>query len=356
MLPPLSNSPLKEMSEVNTFQYAQEYEVESGETLPGFTLTYHTYGKLNEAKTNVIWICHALTANSDAENWWPGLIGKGMLFDPEKYFIICANILGSCYGSTGPLSMNVVTGAPFYHKFPFITVRDMVDTMDMLCKHIGIKEIYVAMGGSLGGKQIVEWSIMNPGLIQNLVLVASNAKSSPWGIAFRESQRMAIAADETWKDSRPESGMEGMKVARSIALLSYRNYETYLKTQSEENNEKVDDFDASSYQQYQGEKLANRSFNAYSYWTLSKAMDSHNVARGRGNMKKALSRIKARVLTIGIGSDILFPVAESKFIAENVKDGRCKEIDSLYGHDGFLIEVPKITLIVNRFLSEQNAA
>lgn len=339
------------MAEINTFQYAQEYELESGETLPGFTLTYHTYGKLNKSKTNVIWICHALTANSDAENWWPGLIGKAKLFDPEKYFIVCANILGSCYGSTGPLSMSVVTGAAFYHKFPFVTVRDIVDTLELLRKHIGIEGIYVAMGGSLGGQQALEWAITNPGLIKNLVIVASNAKSSPWGIAFRESQRMAIAADETWKDSMPESGMEGMKVARGIALLSYRNYKTYLETQSEETDEKIDDFNASSYQRYQGEKLANRSFNAYSYWTLSKAMDSHNVARGRGGMKKALSHIKAKVLAIGISSDILFPASESKYIADSVKNGKYEEIDSLYGHDGFLIEVPKLTKIVKRFLS-----
>jgi len=340
------------MAEINTFQYAGEYKLESGEILPGFTLAYHTYGKLNSAKDNVIWICHALTANSDAENWWPGLIGKGKLFDPSDYFIICANIPGSCYGSTGPLSIDIGTDRPFYHNFPLLTVLDIVGALDIMRKKLGIKKIHAVMGGSLGGQQALEWSIINPGLIKNLVMVASNAKSSPWGIAFRESQRMAIEADPTWKEYIPEAGIEGMKVARSIALLSYRNYQTYLKSQSEENNNKVDKFKASSYQRYQGEKLAKRSFNAYSYWTLSKAMDSHNVARGRGGMKKALSLIKAKVLTIGISSDILFPPAESKFIAEKVKDGRYEEIDSLYGHDGFLIEVPQLTKIIKPFLSK----
>ncbi len=340
------------MAEINTFQYAGEYKLESGEILPGFTLAYHTYGKLNSAKDNVIWICHALTANSDAENWWPGLIGKGKLFDPSDYFIICANIPGSCYGSTGPLSIDIGTDRPFYHNFPLLTVLDIVGALDIMRKKLGIKKIHAVMGGSLGGQQALEWSIINPGLIKNLVMVASNAKSSPWGIAFRESQRMAIEADPTWKEYIPEAGIEGMKVARSIALLSYRNYQTYLKSQSEENNNKVDKFKASSYQRYQGEKLAKRSFNAYSYWTLSKAMDSHNVARGRGGMKKALSLIKAKVLTIGISSDILFPPPESKFIAEKVKDGRYEEIDSLYGHDGFLIEVPQLTKIIKPFLSK----
>lgn len=145
--------------------------------------------------------------------------------------------------------------------------------------------------------------------------------------------------------------MEGIKVARSIALLSYRNYQTYFESQSENSDGKVDNFKASSYQRYQGKKLANRNFNAYSYWVLSKTMDSHNVGRNRGGVEKGLAQIKADVLTIGIGSDILFPASESEFIAKNAKKGRYEEIDSLYGHDGFLIEVPKITNIVKRFLS-----
>jgi len=339
------------MPDISTFQYSQKYTLESGEALSGFTLAYNTYGKLNEEKSNVIWICHALTANSDAENWWPGLIGKSNLLDPEKYFIICVNIPGSCYGSTGPLSINPDTGEPFYHTFPFLTVRDVVGTLDLLRRHLGIKEIYAVMGGSLGGQQALEWSIMHPEIIKHLIMVASNAKSSPWGIAFRESQRLAIAADETWKKSTPDAGIEGMKVARGIALLSYRNYQTYVESQSEEADNKVDDYKASSYQRYQGEKLAKRSFNAYSYWVLSKIMDSHNVGRNRGGVENALSQISAKVLTIGISSDILFPALESEFIARNVKNGKYEKIDSLYGHDGFLIEVPKLTTIIQRFLS-----
>lgn len=339
------------MSTLHTFKYDKKYELESGENLAGFTLAYHTYGKLNTKKNNVIWICHALTANSDAENWWPGLIGKDKLFDPEKYFIICANIPGSCYGSIGPLSINPDTGKPFYHTFPFLTVRDIVGALDLLRQHIGIEEIYAAMGGSLGGQQALEWSIFCPDVIKNVIMVASNAKSSPWGIAFRESQRQAIAADVTWKESAPDAGMEGMKVARSIALLSYRNYQTYMESQQEDSDNKVNDFKASSYQRYQGEKLAKRNFNAYSYWILSKTMDSHNIGRNRGGVEKALSAIKANVLTIGINSDLLFPPSESQFIARHVKQGRYEEINSVYGHDGFLIEVPKLTEIIQRFLS-----
>jgi len=338
------------VSNSHTFKYQKEFKLESGESLPGFTLAYHTYGILNKGKNNVIWVCHALTANSDVETWWPGLIGRGNLFDPDKYFIICANIPGSCYGSTGPLSINPCTGNPFYHKFPFLTVRDIVCTLDLLRKDLGIGEIYAVMGGSLGGQQALEWSILCPEVIKRMIMVASNAKSSPWGIAFRESQRLAIEADPSWKNYSSEAGMEGLKVARSIALLSYRNYQTYQESQSEESDNKVDDFKASSYQRYQGEKLANRNFNAYSYWGLSKTMDSHNVGRNRGGVVKALSLIKAKVLTVGVSSDLLFPVPESQFIALNVKGAKYEEINSLYGHDGFLIEVPKLTEIIQRFL------
>lgn len=165
------------MANINTFKYDKKYILESGEYLPGFTLAYHTYGRLNTAKDNVIWICHALTANSDAQAWWPGLIGEGKLFDPEKYFVICANIPGSCYGSTGPLSINSYTNKPFYHEFPFLTVRDIVGALNLLRQHLEIEEIYVVMGGSLGGQQALEWSIMHPDVIKHLVMIASNAKA-----------------------------------------------------------------------------------------------------------------------------------------------------------------------------------
>jgi len=333
---------------MKTLEYKKQYTLESGQTLPGFTLAYKTWGKLNKEKDNVIWIFHALTANADAEDWWPGLIGTDKLYDPAKYFIVCANILGSCYGTTGPLSVNLKTGKPFFHDFPFITVRDIVGSLDILRQELGIEHIHTAIGGSLGGQQAIEWATSSPELIKHLIIVASNAASSPWGIAFRESQRLAIAADSTWKESKPDAGTEGLKAARAIALLSYRNYLTYKQTQKEDNDEKVNDFKATSYQQYQGDKLVKR-FNAFSYFTLSKVMDSHNVGRGRQGVKQALSTIKAKTLAVGITSDILFPASESRYIAENVTGATYEEINSLYGHDGFLIEVPKLTLAIQNF-------
>ena len=192
----------------------------------------------------------------------------------------------------------------------------------------------------------MEWAILAPELIDNLVLLATNAKHSAWGIAFNESQRMAIAADVTWKEKIPTAGIEGLKVARSIALLSYRNYETYEATQTDASDaKKLDQFSASSYQQYQGEKLQKR-FNAFAYWTLSKAMDNHDVGRNRGGIQTALEMIKAKTLVIGVNTDVLFPTNEQQLIAKYIPNACYYEIESRYGHDGFLIETEKITEIL----------
>lgn len=334
--------------ENKTYKYQGELTLESGQKLPEVQIAYSTLGRLNAQGDNVVWVCHALTANSDVASWWEGLVGEGKLFDPAKHFIICANILGSCYGTTGPIEINPSTNKPYYLSFPQITIRDMVQAHELLRKHLGIEKIKMCIGGSLGGQQAMEWAIMQPELIENLVLLATNAFHSPWGIAFNESQRLAIKADPTWNCDSPDAGREGLKAARSIALLSYRNYLTYQHSQSEASIEKTDDFRAISYQNYQGEKLVKR-FNCHSYWYLSKAMDSHNVGRGRGSVEKALATIKAKTLTIGIKSDVLFPVSEQIFLAENIKNAAYKEIDSLYGHDGFLIETQTIQSLIDSF-------
>lgn len=333
-------------------KYKKIFHLECGEELSKLEIAYHTYGKLNHSKDNVVWICHALTANSDAADWWPGMIGEGCLFDPAEKFIVCANILGSCYGTTGPLSINVRTGKTFYRSFPLITMRDIVRVNEILRKHLGITKIHTITGGSIGGQQALEYAIMFPKLIENLVFIASSSAYSPWGIAFSESQRLSIEADATFFEDRPEGGLKGMRAARTIALLSYRNDQIYNKTQAEDSDEKTDGFKASSYQDYQGDKLVKR-FNAYSYYTLLNLSDTHNVGRGRNGKINTLKEIKARTLAIGISSDLLFPTYEQKFVAEHVKEGKYLEIDSLYGHDGFLIETEKITKLVKEFYNNQ---
>ncbi|QRR03804.1 homoserine O-acetyltransferase family protein [Dyadobacter sandarakinus] len=331
--------------EQKIFKYPYAYALEMGGELPGFELTYTTYGSINEEGTNVVWICHALTGSANATDWWDGLVGDDKYFNPREHFVVCANILGSAYGSTGPLSVNPRTHKPYYRDFPTVTVRDVVGTLDLLRQELGIRKINMCIGGSLGGQQALEWAVEVPDIFEELILIASNALHSPWGIAFNESQRMAIAADPTFKEEKDDAGSMGMRAARSIALLSYRNYDTYNFTQARDNPDQIDDFRASSYQQYQGDKFVKR-FNAFSYWILSKIMDSHNVGRNRGGIVHALGQVKAKTLVLGIKSDLLFPLSEQQFLARHIPDAVFQEIDSLYGHDGFLIEYKQLTQVI----------
>jgi homoserine O-acetyltransferase/O-succinyltransferase len=333
------------------FHVDKPLTLESGHVLPKYHLAYTTYGKLNAEKNNVVWIFHALTANSNAAEWWPGLVGEGKLFDPEKYFIICVNMPGSCYGSTGPLDKNHETGDIYYHDFPFFTPRDMIRSYQPLKEFLGIQKIKIGIGGSMGGQQLLEWAIEEPDLFENIFPIATNARHSAWGIAFNASQRMSIEADRTWKEKNSNAGMEGMKAARSIALISYRHYETYHASQSEHHIDKIENYKSESYQKYQGEKLGKR-FNAFSYYFLSKGMDSHNVGRGRGSIENALQKIKAKTTAVGITTDILFPVSEQQFIAENVSGASFFTINSLYGHDGFLLEYEQIEKIISEALEK----
>jgi homoserine O-acetyltransferase len=333
---------------MDTLKYNQPFITETGAVLPGLEIVYHTWGTLNSEADNVIWVCHALTANSDVESWWPGMVGKGLLFDPEKYFIVCANVLGSCYGTTGPASINPVTGSPWLKDFPLITIRDLVNAHEILRKYLNIKHIHSVIGASIGGFQSLEYSIMYPDIVKRLIFLASSTKQSPWAIAFSESQRMAMEADNSFTENNPEGGKKGLKAARSIALLSYRNPAAYNKTQLEQDDEKLSSFKASSYQAYQGDKLVKR-FNPYSYYSLVCLSDTHNTGRGRGGTAKALSSVKAKTLCIGIASDILFPVEEQKYVAANIPGAQYVEIDSFYGHDGFLIESELVTEVVRKF-------
>ena len=337
--------------EHHLFKHNEPYQLECGEELHRFQLKYCTLGKLNADKSNVIWVIHALTANAEAEDWWEGLIGEGKLYDPEKHFIICANNLGSCYGSSGPLDTNPKTQKLYLRDFPLLTIRDMAGALELLRQDLGFDKVHTLVGGSMGGMQALEWSIMKSGVFENMILLATNAKNSPWGIALNETQRMCIEADTTWKEHRPDAAQNGLRAARSVAMFSYRNYAAYWNTQSETDIEKIDHYKASSYQSYQGEKLVKR-FNVHSYYTLTKAMDSHQVGRGRVSMEAALKLVKANTLVIAISTDVLFPVSEQKTLAKEIPGAEYAEIESFYGHDGFLIESPAITDIILNFYSK----
>ena len=330
------------------YNYTKPFQLENGETLENLTIAYHTAGTLNPEKNNIIWVCHALTANSDVFDWWAGLFGENDLFNPKDHFIICANVIGSNYGTTNPLSTNPETNSPYYRDFPTITIKDMANAHQLLADHLGISTIHLLIGGSLGGQQALEFTLLDQVKVDNLVLLATNAIHSPWGIAFNESQRLAIEADATFNDKTEDGGRNGLIAARTIAMLSYRTYIIYEQKQKDEDSV-YNDFKASSYQKYQGEKLANR-FNAHSYWTLSKAMDSQNLARNRESLEKSLSQISSNTLVIGISSDILFPLSEQKFIANHIPNAKFIEIDSIFGHDGFLVELQELNTILEHLV------
>ncbi len=336
---------------VKYFHSEKPFTLENGETLHGLTIAYNTFGKRRAAGDNVVWVCHALTANSDVADWWPHTVEPGKFLDPNRYFTVCANIIGSHYGSTGPLSTDPATGEPYYNRFPFITVRDIVRAHMLLAEHLGVTKLRALIGSSIGGFQAMEWAIMQPEFVERLVLIATASRSQPWAIAFNESQRMAIEADGSYGADDPEAGKKGMRVSRSLGLLSYRGSLAYNATQQENDNMyKLVGFRAATYQQYQGEKLCRR-FNAYSYYRLTQTFDSHNVGRFRGGIEHGLAMIQAKTMVIGISTDIIFPVTEQIFLFRHIPDAEIHLIDSEFGHDGFLVEHEKLNLLLKPFLA-----
>jgi homoserine O-acetyltransferase len=334
-----------------TFHYNQPFDLELGGQLPGFQLQYTVLGNLNADRSNVVWVCHALTGNSDFTSWWGDLFQAGSVFDPQEYLIICANVLGGCYGSTGPLSINPKTRKQFFHSFPTLTNRDVVRAFDLLRESLGFEKIHTLIGGSLGGQQVLEWAIQKPDVFDHIIPLASNAVHSPWGIAFNEAQRLAIEADPTWKENDERAGTEGLKAARAIGMLSYRTYDTFGALQAEKDNETTDSFRAAAYQRYQGEKLVSR-FNAFTYFLLSKMMDSHNVGRSRRSVEQALQSIQVKTLVVAIKGDVLFPESEVEFLYRNIPQARLEVLTSLHGHDGFLVETDQINSLVKNFYQQ----
>ncbi len=325
-------------------KYSKPFQTESGRTLPEIDIAYHVLGDLQKDKP-LVWVCHALTGNSNPLDWWPGIVGKGKYLDTDKYNVVCANVLGSSYGSTGANSINPDTGKPYLLDFPLITIRDMVKAHEILRAHLGIKKIDFIIGASLGAFQGMEWSILQPNLIERMVLLVAGARTSPWCKAINEAQRLAIEADPTFFTAAPQAGAKGLMAARAIGMVSYRNYQTFALTQHDEENGQLENFKACTYQRYQGEKLVKR-FNAHAYYYISKSFDSHDAGRGRGGVEKALAGIKTKTLCISTDTDILFPVEEVQRLAILIPGARHAVLNSIYGHDGFLIENNKLTDIL----------
>jgi len=330
------------------------FDFEAGGHIDSMDLVYHTSDRDYTPGETVVWVCHALTGNSNPEDWWPTMVGKGLLFDPDKVFVVCVSMLCSPYGSCGPSSINPKTGKPYFFDFPRTSVRDIVNANILVRKHLGINNIDLMLGPSIGGFQTLEWTIIEPDVVKKAVFLATAVRGTAYMTAFNESQRMALLADPTFKEAKDLSGgEEGLKCARSIALISYRTFAGYCLTQSEPDDDTLFADRAASYQRYQGQKLVNRAFDAYSYWYLTYSLDSMNVGRNRGGVRKALESIKAECYVISITSDQLFPPEQLRETAEILSHAKYYEINSVFGHDGFLIENDQLSNILRPLLNDK---
>lgn len=327
------------MNDIRYHIFDEPFVLESGDEIQDLKLAYHCFGKLNEEKTNIIWAFHAFSADSNVIGWWPGLFGPDCFYDPEEYYIICVNTIGSPYGSSRPLDLD----------FPFFTVRDIVNSQIKLAEALGISKIHTAIGGSFGGNQALEFAYSFEGEIDHLVLIACSARESAWSIALHEAQRMALSADPTFGQNN--GGKCGMKAARAMAMLNYRTFEMYIQKQTDLDG-RINDFSAASYVQYQGEKFVKR-FNALCYYYLMNCLDTHDIGRNRRGEQEALRNIKKSSLVIGIDSDILIPTNLQKFMARYIPDAEYVEIHSEYGHDGFLIETLKLAGVIKQFYANR---
>ncbi len=327
---------------------------ESGFRFEQPEVAYKTWGKLNKERNNAIVICHALPGHAAADEWFPGLIGNGKVCDPEKNFIICINVPGSPYGSVSPWSVNPETGKPYLNDFPDLTVRDLVRFQQQLLDQIDISCIELVLGGSLGGMQALEFTIMDR-RIKSAVLIAMGKSHSPWAIGISHAQRSAIINDPKWNDGIYEYGTgpaDGLATARMMAMITYRAPQDYQQKFGRELQDGSDLFQVESYLNYQGEKLVSR-FDAHSYIILTKAMDTHDVSRNRGSFEQVLGRVKIPVRVVGINTDHLYPVHEQKELAKFLGNADYHEIQSPYGHDAFLIEFDQINNIIQTFRKQE---
>ena len=384
------DEPLTATDTVTLFDEEAPFQMESGASLSPVRVAYQTYGTLNRDGTNAILVCHALTGNAHAagrsttldisytgfnnnhieagtgqrkvDGWWDGAIGAGKAFDTSKYFVVCPNFLGSCYGTTGPASIDPATGKQYGMNFPQMTVRDMVRVQYELLKYLGVKQLVTIAGGSLGGMQVLEWPLLYPEYVRSIVPIATSAKHSAWAIGLNEAARNAIKTDPEWNNGNyTTQPFKGLALARMIAMISYRSQISFEKKfgrnlvnkdkRSVQSGfgEKEELFQIESYLRYQGKKLVER-FDANTYLYITRAMDTHDVTRDRGTLKDVLGSIDIPVLSVGIDSDILYPVHEQKEIASLIPDTHYAEIHSVHGHDAFLIEFEQLNTMVPEFL------
>ncbi|MEI8033313.1 MAG: homoserine O-acetyltransferase [Chlorobiaceae bacterium] len=333
------------------FDSAEPFTPELGGILPSLRVAYRTWGTLNAQKDNVILICHALTGSADVDAWWDGMFTKGGAFDASTDFIICSNVLGSCYGTTGPLSLNPLSGRHYGPDFPRITIRDMVRVQRLLLAGLGIDRIKLAVGASLGGMQVLEWGFLYPEVVGSLMPMGASGRHSAWCIAQSEAQRQAIFADRDWSEgwyteSHPPA--RGLSAARMMAMCSYRSFENF-QTRFGREVQHGNTFKAESYLHHQGRKLVER-FDANTYVTLTRAMDMHDLGRQRGAYEEVLRSMQLPVEILSINSDTLYPKEEQEELARLFPKSSILYLDEPYGHDAFLIDVKTVSRMVREFL------
>jgi homoserine O-acetyltransferase/O-succinyltransferase len=343
--------------------------LELGGRLDHVAVAYETYGELDARRGNAVLVCHALTgsahaagrhAEGEVPGWWDPVIGPGKALDTREDFVVCSNVLGGCYGTTGPLSIDPSDGRPFGPRFPRFTVRDMVEVQRRLLDALGVDRLRAVVGGSMGGMQALEWAATHPGRVGALVAIAIGARHSAWAIGLNEVARRAIAADPAFEggryrpDRQPETGLG---LARAIAMLTYRSFDS-LESKFGRERRPVEEegleasFEIASYLEYQGVKLAQR-FDANTYLGLTRAMDDHDLTARRGPLREVLASITMPSLVLGIPSDVLYPEAEVRQLVEGLPDARYARLVSPHGHDAFLIEFPQVAAHLRRFLQER---
>ncbi len=350
-----------------------EFVLESGKKLGPITLAYETYGKLNEKRTNTILLFHALSGDSHAAGryfeddkktgWWDNLVGPGKAFDTEKYFVVCANVIGGCQGSTGPSSINMETGKPYGLSFPIITVRDMVTAQMHLLDHLGIEKVFAAAGGSMGGMQVLRFAVSFPDRIEVAIPIATSARSSPQGMGFSEVGRRAVMSDPNFNGGDYYGGevpRNGLALARMVGHITYlsdksmqEKFGRKLRNKDKLSFEFDVDFEVQSYLRYKGDTFVDR-FDPNSYLYITKAIDYFDLTVETGSLAKTFEKVKASHLVISFSADWLYPSYQSKEIVRalmlNGVDVTYCEIDSDYGHDAFLLDEGEISVVIKNYL------
>ena len=333
-----------------TIAVAEPVQLENGQQLRDVKIAYQTWGDFQNAANNTILICHALTGSADVDAWWPKIIGDGQAFDPNHDFIICSNVLGSCYGTTGPLSEKPESDQRYLADFPRISIRDMVELQRILLDALGIERIELVVGPSLGGMQALEWAASYPDRIAAVVPIGVGGRHSPWCIGISEAQRAAIATDPNWKggyyseDARPT---QGLAAARMMAVGTYRSWQSF-ETRFGRDKRNDDLYEIQSYLRYQGDKI-NERFDANTYVTLTHAMHTHDLARGRGEFPEILRTIQQPTLVVSVSSDALYPPQEQEVLAREMPNAQYEILSSEHGHDGFLIETEALSDLIANF-------